>query len=268
MKEDEQRLNIRNAITEHIFLTHRFPSIAEISEITKLNRARCAEVCTELVKDNQLHIVFEGKGLPTVYVPYDMMQGLLMTQKKPDWTSKYSWKERRDIVHRTNDLNKQLLALEMFDRLLYATDVPLEEAVAFSLDWLEFKNVIHHKENPDNPDVTFEHAGKKVLVEVEGTTNAGGKAKVLQLDGWIRREIDKGIKAEELQGILVVNHFRTIEPRLRKDPLGSHAKEYLKRYDSRFLTTPFLFETLRRAKEEGLKKEEAREIIWQGEKIG
>ena len=79
-------------------------------------------------------------------------------------------------------LQSELVTYELFKRLLYTTDFALEEAVAFALSWLEFEDVIHNKDNTDNPDVTFKHDGKKALVEIEGTTKAGGKAKVLQLE--------------------------------------------------------------------------------------
>lgn len=267
MKKSEVKMKIQDSITEYIFQTHKFPSVTEISEITELSRTKCSKICNELVNENQLYIVFEGKGLPTVYVPYDMMQGLLITQKKPNWVFKYSFKDESLLVDKVRELNEQLVTYDMFKRLLYATDIPLEEAVAFTLKWLGFKNVVHHKENPDNPDITFEYNGKKVLIEIEGTTKAGDKKKILQLDGWIQREINKGKKAEELQGIFVVNHFREDKPNARAKPLTPHAKEFLKRYHFRFLTTPFLFNIARRVKEEGLTKRDATKIVWEGEKI-
>jgi hypothetical protein len=258
---------VMDSIVEYIFQTHKFPSVAKISEMTRINRVKCAEICSQLVKKNKLYTVFEGKGVPTVYVPYDMMQSLLMTQKKPGWVSNYSFKEEIKLTEKARHMNDQLIAFDTFKRLIYATDIPLEEAVAFALNWLGFKNVIHFKDNTDNPDITFEYNSKKVLVEVEGTTKAGGKAKILQLDGWLRREIDKGIKANELQGIFVINHFRDVEPSSRGDPLTPHAKEFLKRYNFRFFTTPFLFDVIKRVKEDKLSKKEARKIVWQGQKI-
>ena len=255
------------SIEEYIFQTHKFPSVAEISEAAKLSKMKCAKICDELVKENQLYIVFEGKGLPKIYVPYNMMQGLLMTQRKPEWISKYTFKDETSLRDKAKELNNQLITYDMFKRLLYATDIPLEEAVAFALNWLEFRNVIHHKENPDNPDITFEHEGKKVLVEVEGTTKAGGKSKVLQLEGWMRREIDEGKKTEELQGIFIVNHFRETEPDSRPEPLSSHAKEFLKRYGFKFFTTRFLFEIVKQVASGKISKENARKLVWNGEEI-
>jgi len=267
MKGNELREKIMNAITEHIFHTHKFPSVREISKILGVSREKCIKICDQLVREKQLYLVFEGKGLPKIYVPYGMMQGLLRTQRKPEWITKFTFKDELSLTNQVKELNKQIIAYEMFKRLLYATDVPLEEAVAFTLNWLGFKDVVHHRENPDNPDLTFEYEGKKVLVEIEGTTKAGSKTKILQLDGWVRREIDKGKKSEELEGIFVVNHFREIEPNSRPEPLTSHAKEFLKRYGFKFLTTPFLFEIVKRVKDGKISKKEARKIIWRGEKL-
>ena len=155
----------------------------------------------------------------------------------------------------------------MFERLLYTTDIPLQEAVAFALEWLGFLDVKHYKEDPDNPDVTFMYKDIKALVEIEGTTKASDKNKALQLDGWMTREImDLNRKAGELKGFLIVNHFREMEPEKRGDPLTTHAKEFLKLKQSYFFTTCFLFNIVKDVMD-GLSKEEAQKKVWEGEKI-
>lgn len=268
-ESSEDYKKVMQAVREHIFRNHKFPSISQIAKITRIPVSRCKSMCNRLARENQLYIVFGGgKGLPIIVLPYDMMQGVLRTQAKPKWMDKFGFKEKNKLDREIKERNKKIIVYEMFERLLYTEDVPLEEAVAFTLDWLGFNNVRHYKENPDNPDITFEHDEKLVLVEVEGTTKAGDKSKVLQLDGWIRREIElRGKKREELIGIFVVNHYREIEPNKRSAPLTQHAKEFLKHYRFQFFTTRFLFDTIKQVIN-GLSREKAKEAVLKGERIG
>jgi len=258
---------ILNAVIEYIHETHRFPSCTELSSYTDINKDKCLKLCKDLVLKKELYIVFEGEGRPTIYVPYDMMQGLLRTQPKPEWIEKYSFKDEPTLIEKSSEIDEGLQTFEMFKRLLYATDIPLEEAVASSLSFLEFRDVIHLVDDPDNPDITMNYESKKVLIEVEGPKGQGKKGKVLQLDGWVKRELDEGKKADEVQGIYVVNHYRGKNPDERDHALSSHAIEFMKRYQFKLVTTLTLFTTVKEVYEGRLNKANAREKIWEGDKI-
>ena len=251
---------------DHIFQTHNFPQVTDIAKLTDIPRPKCLGICNQLIEQKQLYRVFGGEGLPTVVLPYDMMQVVLRTQAKPQWMVKHSFEEKSKLDKEIEKLNSKVAEYEMFERLLYTTDIPLEEAVAFVLDWLGFQDVKHHKEDKDNPDVAFKYESIKALTEIEGTTKAGDKKKAQQLEGWLRKEINSGMKASELKGFFVVNHFRETEPENRGDPLTPYAKEYLKLYHCHFLTTYFLFNVVKDVMD-GLSKEEAQKKVWEGEKI-
>jgi len=264
----EEYKKVMEAVREHIFQTHTFPQITDISNQTGILKSRCTDICKKLINQKQLYKVFGGAGLSTVVLPYDMMQVVLRTQAKPDWMAKHSFREKGNLDKEIEKLSSKVAEYEMFERLLYTTDVPLEEAVTFTLEWLGFQDVRHYKEDTDNPDVTFMYDGIKALIEIEGTTKAGDKNKALQLDGWMTREImDFNRKASELKSFLTVNHFRETEPEKRGDPLTTHAKEFLKLKQSHFFTTYFLFNIVKDVMD-GLSKEEARKKVWEGEKIG
>lgn len=259
--------NVMEVVREYIFKTHKFPQITDVSKLSSIPKAKCRQICNQLVTQKQLYPAFSGPSLPTVLLPYDMMQGILRMQSKPNWLAKHSFREAMEIELETKKLGEKIVSYEQFERLLYTTDIPLEEALAFTLNWLGFVNVHHFKEDTDNPDITFDYENIKALVEVEGTTRAGDKRKIQQLAGWMEKEIAKfNKKKEELQGIFIVNHFREIEPDKRGEPLTQHAKEFLKLYQCRFLTTYFLFKIVNKVMT-GLSKERARETIWEGEKI-
>lgn len=259
-KEEEYK-QVEQYIRDYIEQNRKFPSITQISRGIKLSKAKTRRICDELVKRNQLSIVFKEKNQPTLYAPTDIMKNLF-TPTKPDWLLNYTFENEKAL----KDTAKQLEEFEMFRKLLYASGIQLEEAVASTFNYLGFHNVLHHKENTDGPDITFDHEGKKVLVEVQGTSRAGDKSKVLQLDGWIEREINRDTPAEKLQGIFVVNHYKEEEPNSRSEPLTKHAKEFLKRYNFKFLTTKFLFNVTKDLIEKKRSTEDARKLVWEGEK--
>ncbi len=263
----EDYRKIMQAIEEYVFQTHKFPSKAQVAELTGIAPKKCDVIIDQLIVQKNLYTVFGGgKGLPEVVLPYDMMQAIIMAQARPDWVSGYSFPAKSEIDGRVQALRKELVEYDMFERLLYYTDTPLEEAVAYTLRWLGFKNVEHHIENRDYADVTFEHGDTKGLIEVQGTTKQADKDKVLQLEGWVKVEIDKEeLEPSQIQGFLAINHFREDNPSARGDPLTKHANKYLRHYHFRFFTTYFLFTVVKQLKESKLGGEGAREQVWKGE---
>lgn len=96
-------------ITEYIFQNHKFPSCSEIIESVNVSKSKCLDICQELVDDGQFYVVFEGSGNPTIYVPYDMMQGLLRTQLKPDWVDNYSFSNEPDLEEKIEQIKEELV---------------------------------------------------------------------------------------------------------------------------------------------------------------
>lgn len=256
---------VMEAVREYIFENHRFPQTNDIAKQLGVPPTTCKRIFDDLIRQQKLYVVFQGPTMPKVVLPYDMMQGVLRTQSKPKWITAYEFQQKKELDGQIEDLQKKTYDYEMFERLLFATDIPLQEAVAFALRWLDFGNVEHRVNDTDNPDITFEHEGIKALVEAEGTTRAGDKRKVEQLAGWLKREIERrNKKLEDLQGFVVVNHYRDKDPAERNDPLTQHAKEFLKLNSSRFFTTTFLLNIVKDVMG-GLSKEDARKRVWQGE---
>lgn len=257
---------VYGAIEDYIFENHRFCSIKEISKVSGLNESKCRKHVSYLVKQGKLYEAFKsGKTNPIVYVPTYMMEAILRTQRKPDWVEDYSFEEKKEKLKLMENTRVEISRYEIFERLLYGTDKPLEEAVAYALKYLKFDDVEHHLDT-DVQDVSFTYNGKKYLLEVEGTTRQGTKDKVSQLHGWIKKEVDKGTDPNKLVGMFVVNHFRNKDPKKRETPLTKHAKDYLKLYRFRFFTTYFLFNLIKRVQKGELTKQNAREMLIRGEK--
>jgi hypothetical protein len=253
-------------IENHILTTGRLCSLNEISETADKPIHSCKRILDGLLQDKRLRICYEGKGKPTLYIPNDMFEEILIRQSKPAWIRQYFFDEKVRKLEALENLNKDIHHFEIIESLLYCTGQPLEEAVAHSMNLLGFHNVQHHR-NGDMHDVSFEYKEKKYVLEVEGTAKQANKQKVTQLNGWMQKEVDDGTDPGKLRGILVINHFRKKDPVERREPLTEHAKKYLKLYNFNFFTTFFLFNTIREVIEQkSLSKKDAMNKIVGGEK--
>lgn len=268
--ESELFKKIIEELNDYVFRTHKLPSVSDISEIIGISDSKCSELCDTLEGQKQIYVVSGGgKGKPKIIIPYYMIDIILNTQQKPDWIIKneYSFEEIGDLNSRIKEYNDKLSELYKFQFLLYGTDVPLERSITYALDYLGFKGVTHHEDNKNYADVTFWHDDVKYIIEVEGTTKKGDKAKVLQLDGWFKVEIEGGTSVDTLKGIFFVNHERIISPDLRGIPLTPHAIEYMKRYNFILMTTPLLFNTIKDVYYKKITKESAKDVVINGIKM-
>jgi len=269
----KQKLNpadfekIVRVIEDYIFEKHKVCGLDEISSITGLSRSKCAEIILTLLGQKQIYEIFSGNGKPKLYIPYDMMQGILTLQKKPDWINGFQNEAKAEILSKIEELNKKKISHETFERLLYATDKPLEKAVAFALEFLEFRKVVHVDQD-DKHDVEFEPDNREYILEVKGKGDAADKDNVLQLRGWIDKKINEGSKSDKLVGMLVVNHYRYDEPKKRKKPLTQKAVEFMRMNHFKLVTTTFIYKLIQDVLNKKISKEDARKKILVGESYG
>jgi hypothetical protein len=262
---NEDYKKVLSAISEYVFEKHLVCGIDEIMFIAGFSRTRCAEILSTLKAQKQIYEIFSGNGKPTLYLPYDMMQDLLRLQHKPSWIVKYRFPKVTEVEQEIGKLKKTIFEYETFERLLYATDKPLEEAIAQALSFLEFDQV-KHTDDSESHDVEFTDKGKIYLIEVKGKGNAADKGDVTQLYGWIDKKLDQGTNADDLQGILAVNHYRHVDPAQRQGPFTEKAVQFLKQRRLLYLSTPFLFDILKKVMNSEITKENARKLVVEGEK--
>lgn len=269
LEENELKRKVYDAIEDYIFEHHKLCSITEISEQVGLGKTKCRKIVDDLVKKGEINEAFtSGKTNPRVYIPTYMMNEILRVQSKPRWLEEYSFEKKKGILEEIEKRREDIKPFEMFERLLYATNTPLEETIAFVLNWLEFKGVVHFRDNPDNHDIEFKYNGKLFLVEVKGKSKEGDKDDIQQLEGWIKRKIiNENMKSDELEGLFIINHYRKVAPEERGDPLTPHAREFLKLNNFKFITTPLLFNLIKKVLKAEIIKEIAREEVVKGEKI-
>ena len=266
LRLDESELElVYNSIEEFIFKNHKLCSVTEIISSTGLPKYRCNKILKVLVSNGKISIAYCRNWRPHIYIPTYMFDDILKTQYKSSWLDKYSFSEKIEKQKQIENIKKEIYHYEMIEKLLYGTDISLENAVAYSLSYLEFKDVVHHKKK-DLHDVSFKYNEKNFLLEVEGTTRQGSKEKVNQLRGWIQKAVDEGTDPDKLVGVFVVNHFIDKDPDERQDPLTKHAIDYLKLYHFNFFTTYFLFNLIKQVENNSLMKTDAQEFVIRGEK--
>ncbi|RLA83547.1 MAG: hypothetical protein DRG31_06040 [Deltaproteobacteria bacterium] len=257
--------NVYRFIEDYIFENHKLCSTSDIVNALKMPRRKCDKVLKELTLKGKTTIVYGGRGKPTIYIPTYMFEEVLRIQCKPHWIEKYAFKEKVRITKKITEMKRKISHYETLERLLYGTGEPLEDAIKYAFEYLEFESVEHPQEK-DSYDVSFIYHGKKYIVEIEGTTKQGSKEKVNQLDGWIKKELNLGMDPNKIVGVFIVNHFRDKDPEERGEPLTEHAKRFLKYHRFLFLTTLFLFNLIIEVSEGSLSKEEARKMVVEGEK--
>ena len=260
---------IYNLIEDYIFETHKLCSIKDIQARVSQGNHIIKKALDELISQDKIYIAYCGKGVPNLYIPKYMMTQILLTQSKPEWLKDYYFKERDEIETKIREQTDKLLAYEIFERLLYATGEPLEEAVCYALNWLDAKNVHHYKTgDKDIQDIEFEIGNTKYLVEVKGKTKPADKDDVEELNGWRKQEVlKKENENKRIECLLIVNHFRKMNPKDRKEMLTIHAQKWLKMYGLRVFPTSSLFDLIREVKQGKITKKGAVEKIVQGQKI-
>ena len=261
--------SVYNAIEDCVFETHKLCSLKEIEERLEQRPHVIKKALDFLIKQDKVYVAYSRQGVPNLYIPKYMMNQILLTQNKPDWMSEYYFKERNELETKISKQSEELLEFEIFERLLYATGEPLEDAVAYSLKWLKANKVHHYKTgDKDIQDIDFEIDNIKYLVEVKGKTKQADKDDVEELNGWRKQEIlKKENDDKKLDCLLIVNHFRKINPRNREESLTLPAKKWLMMYGLKVVTTVSIFNLITEVKKGRITKKHAIETIVQGQNI-
>lgn len=140
--------------------------------------------------------------------------------------------------------------------------------MAEALGSLEFENVVHHVNRDDYADITFEWKGTKYLCEVKGKAKQGDKDDIRQLDGWRRTEISEGGDPDKVQGIVMINDHRHLDPKDRRSPLTDDAEKFRRMYGFKLLRTPTLYRLVPAAiqgADVGADTDQGRRVVLEGE---
>lgn len=265
---NEQLKAVLDSVEDYLRETHHFPGVSEIRERVGLAGNLEREALEKLVSQKQLCIVYRAKSHPTLFSPTYMMNEVFRAQSKPKWVDSHLFLPRDGLDFQIAKAREELTKIDLVEGLLYRTDIPLQDSVEHALKLLEFEEVEQRKEDTDNPDITFRFEGKKFISEVKGKSAAADKPDILQLDGWIKAEIDTGADPTDLLGLMFVNHYRHLPPGERGDFLTPAAKKFARLYSFKVLTTVRLFELVQQVAAGDTASEDARKSVVEGEKYG
>ena len=269
--EVDDHIRILRAVETHVRDTHQLCSISDIRDITRLSREKCEEI-TEHLSGGQLTLVHGrggGRGVLQLFMPTYMWEDVLRSEKKPDWVDeKYSFDEEREIDEMIRDKKEELNKFAQFKRLLYGKDPPLEEAVSYSLRYLGFEEV-KHLGGDDEHDVEFVVEDEKFIIEVGGSFSFIRKDKPKDLTEWIEKAAlrPENQDFEQLEGMLIVNHFNETEPTKRGDVFSDAAKRLIRVFNYKVFTTFTLFQIVKRVHQGKIDEAQARREVLKGEKL-
>lgn len=249
----DQKEFIMHTIEDYILEHHKLCGISEVIKITGLPETSVKKTIEVLCKEDKLRIIYQAPGNPDIYIPTYTLEEILRVQKKPKWLRKYEFSEKKEILDKIKETKDKITNYEILERLLYGTGRPLEIAVTEAIKRLDFEDVKDLGNSPGAHDIQFIWDGKIIICEVKGKQRAADKDDVLGLDGWIRKFLEENTATtpNDIQGFLIVNHFKDLDPHERwphnnsNPPLTTGAKKFLDYYRFKFITTPSLFDVVK-----------------------
>lgn len=249
-----EHLKVINAIEDRFYEEGLLSNVSDIADRTDLSESIVKKRLNELEGEGVFR-VYEGQGLPTIYVTKQMKNSLTSEVGEPDWLEEYEFEEKRELREEVQEANDKISEYQLLERLLYGTGDPLEDAIESALERLGF----NPETTVENEDFTVEFEDHTYIIEVKGKSGRINKGDINQLGGWLEKKIDEGYRAEELTGVLLHNHERDKPPSDRGDPLTPRAEEFLKIQSSKQMSTEKLFDIMKDFIEDSISEAEARE---------
>jgi hypothetical protein len=260
---------IEEIIEDYIADTGRLPSTPDVIRSAGQPRKRVRDGLDSLVKEGRLVIVYKAPKNPTIFMPRYMYDVLMKEQKVPEWMAEFTLARARAIEERIRSQHDELVELRHVEGLLYSAGRSLEEAVEVSLKKLQFDGLQVTYEDPDRWDFTFEHGGRVYICDAKGKGKWADKADVGQLTLWLQKYVDENPGADpgEVEGLLIINHFRELPPSERwphdpaNTPISDAAERYLRLGRHHYLATVDLFFIARDVVEGKASPEDARQRL-------
>lgn len=247
-KSDHQE--VIESIEDNFYDTECFSGKKEIKERTGLTETEVDNILEDLM-GGQIVEAYGRQGVASVYITQGMKNAIYTNSKEPDWITEHEFEEKREIISDLDEKRADLDRFQKLERLLHGSGDPLEESLELAFDILG----IDYETTEEDEDFRINHEETKLIIEVKGKGGQLNKSEANQLDGWVDRWIDKGVSADELEGVAIINHERHTPPSDREAPLTDKARQFLDMRSYTFYTTSQLFELVK-AVEEGEKEPE------------
>lgn len=258
---------VEQAIEDYIAGKERLPSTTDIVDSVELSDHQVRRALNLLEKNGRIIPAYRAERNPTIYVPKQMFEALLHYKQTPSWLDEYGLDQRKKVQGDIQDQEDKLNRLRRLEELLYTSGRTLEVAIYTALSLIEVPQLNADFEDADMWDFSFFLDGMTYIADAKGKSKGADKGDVGQLENWLKKYLDENEDAdpESLCGLLIINHYRDVEPPKRwpeddsKPPLTAAGDRYLRLGGCRrFVTTLDLFEIVQKVVDGELSTEEAR----------
>lgn len=233
-----------DGIEDRFFETGMFSNVQDLADWLDLPKSNVAGVLEDL-EGGEVFRVYEGSGLPTIYVTKQMKNSITSSVVEPVWIDDYEFESKRELQERVSEANECIHQFQNIERLLFGSGPPLEDSVEFALRKIGFDPELTDNEE----DIVIMHNGHVYVIEVKGVGGQIKKKHATQLAGWIDMKIEEGVEPENLTGVLIHNHDRHTNPLERGEPLSDHAERFLRIRQATQISTTELFKIVKEAVE-------------------
>lgn len=234
----------------------KFSSVTDIAKEFKMSKPKSRKMLNSLIDDGRLSIVYENPQIK-IYAPKELVAKIVRIQRKPSWVDKHSLPNKTDFAAKKKEVDDALYEYERFEELLYQQDTPLEDAAAFTFDWLGFEV----RKLPKGAYADFEISIGDFLAAVEASGSYGSctMTEVRQLIHYHLDELNKNREIPNL--ILLFNHYCKEDPDQRKEPFAPNIITAAQDHGITLVTTIQLYRKIERVKSGELKEAIVKEII-------
>ncbi|WP_135826910.1 hypothetical protein [Halorussus ruber] len=176
---------------------------------------------------------------------------------QPNWLDQHYLPRQKSIGNKIKELRQEYAELDKFRKLLYMDGEELEETVIQAFEYLGFET---EDEISGKRDGLVHLSSKAFVLEIEGTTNDIGIKKCRQLDDWVENAQEE-FKNTGVDGLLVANANRTLQPAERESCIAGNSQEFLEKRGYKVIETPELFSLISKSQSGVVGQEEIEEAI-------
>jgi hypothetical protein len=204
-------------IDKQITSKQRFCSTKEIAQQLKMPYTRTEQIVNALISAGRLKVVYEIPKKVRLFAPEHIVTSFSTARPLIPWLPAYYFPEKVKLLQDFSGVQSQLKEFEQFESLLTSTGNELVNSVGNALKWLGFR--INVTEAEGRQDIEFSTTTAFAIAEVKGLERHARIDELRQaVDYHLRKTSERG--KNDILTILLVNHFRLIEPSKRDPPFS------------------------------------------------
>ncbi len=183
-------------------------------------------------------------------------KGINFTIEKPGWLEESDPFNKKGLVNDFKIIKEKIKQIELFEKLLYGYDRPLEKSISEIFSYLGFVNI---QATNDRADLTCETKTTKIIAEIKGLKDQAHEKNLSQMFKWHLDELEKNEhRAKHIKQIFICNAYRELNPEDRDDFFDENIVKISETHNWGLLSTLELYNALVKVWKKEL---ESKEII-------